>query len=66
MHGKTVLLSIAMQQLDHIELWLNKKCESEQTRDGYSFAWKKFEDFCTSMGYDARNIVTNWRSISAR
>jgi len=59
MHGKTVLLSIAMQQLDHIELWLNKKCESEQPRDGYSFAWKKSEDFCTSMGYDARNIVTN-------
>jgi integrase/uncharacterized coiled-coil protein SlyX len=52
-----------MQQINHVELWLNKKCESSQTREGYSFAWKKFEDFCTGMGYNSTDVVTNWRSI---
>jgi integrase/uncharacterized coiled-coil protein SlyX len=54
-----------MQQIDHVELWLNKKCESSQTREGYTFAWKKFDDFCKGMGYNSRDVVTNWRSIKS-
>jgi integrase/uncharacterized coiled-coil protein SlyX len=54
-----------MQQINHVELWLNKKCESSQTGEGYSFAWKKFEGFCTGIGYNSKDVVTNWRNIKS-
>lgn len=53
------------KQIDHIELWLSKKCESLQTRDGYQWAWKKFEDFCKNLGYNPREIVSEYRKVKA-
>jgi len=51
-------------QIDHVELWLNRKAESPSTRNGYSKAWEKFRVFCIqTFDYNPNNIVLEWRKI---
>jgi len=51
-------------EIDYVELWLDRKCESVHTKDGYSDGWKRFEEFGVNrFDYNPRIIVSEWRRV---